>query len=281
MSQGSIVTNSSAITARNIGNNNAKELSKTQRNLASGSKVNDPSNAASNAAIAQRMEAQNRGAMVASQNAAQAESLFQLGAGTAANINAQAQRMRELATQASNGLYGEEDVAIMNEEFKGLYAEIQREINTTLFNGNQILSADFEADIQVGPNTTDDDRISIEAGAMDLQTPYNALSAELDTDTNANNLAIVDELDTFINDVSAVVGRIGAEKAKMDVIGKNLALFVENNTAAKSVIADVDIPEELSKAQSLTALIDVSQTVLQATAESAKKLGQLVQNGLR
>ena len=281
MSQGSIVTNSSAITARNIGNNNAKELSKTQRNLASGSKVNDPSNAASNAAIAQRMEAQNRGAMVASQNAAQAESLFQLGAGTAANINAQAQRMRELATQATNGLYGPEDIGIMNEEFKGLYAEIQREINTTLFNGNQILGATFEAEIQVGPNVTVDDSINIEAGAMDLQTPYNALLTELDTAINANNLNVVSELDTFINNVSAVVGRIGAEKAKMDVIGKNLALFVENNTAAKSIIADVDIPEELSKAQSLTALIDVSQTVLQATAESAKKLGQLVQNGLR
>jgi flagellin len=277
----SILTNVPALSARRIGQVNAKELTKTQQTMASGSLVSDPSNAPSNAAIAQRLQAQTNGATVASQNAAQAESMFQLGAGAAANILEQAQRMRTLATQASNGLYTGNDVAIMSQEFEGLYAEIQREINTTSFNGVQILTPDFEAALQVGPNTTDDDRINVEAGSLDLQTPYNSLSGALDQDTLSNNLDIVNELDQFINDVSAVVGNIGAAKAKMDVVGKNLAIFVENNTAAKAIIADADIPEQLTKAQSLNALIDVSQTILQNTAESAKKLTELVKSGLR
>lgn len=277
----SILTNIPAISARRVSAQNQKELVKTQQVLASGSKIGDPSNAASNAAIAYRMQTQTNGATVASQNAAQAESLFQLAAGTAVNLIEQAQRMRTLATQASNGLFTGDDLAIMNEEYKGLYNEIAREIATTLFNGNQILTPNFSASIQVGPNTTEEDRIQLAEGTMDVETAYNRLTAELDVDTTANNLEIIDEVEKFINDVSSIVGKISAEKAKMDVVGKNLALFIENNTAAKSVIADADIPEELTKAQSLSSLVDVSQTVLQSTVESAKKLAALVQNGLR
>lgn len=277
----SILTNVPAISARRIGQINSKELTKTQQTLASGSIVADPSNAPSNAAIAQRMQAQTNGATVASQNAAQAESLFQLSSGTVANIVEQAQRMRTLAIQSSNGLYTGADVEIMSQEFEGLYAEIGREIQTTSFNGVKILTPEFEAYIQVGPNTSDEDRIDIAEGQLDVQTPYNLLSGALDQDMLANNLAIVDELDKFIDDVARIIGNIGANKAKMDVVGKNLAIFIENNTAAKSVIADADIPEQLTKAQALTALIDVSQTILQNTAEAAKKLTDLVKNGLR
>jgi flagellin len=277
----SIVTNRPSITARRYISNTSKALEKTQQTLASGSLISDPSNAPSNAGIAQRMEAQSKGSNAASQNALQAETMLQLAAGTMTNIIEQAQRMRAIAVMASNGLYTGTDLSTLNEEYKGLYEEIGREIDSTLFNGIQILK-NFSTDLQIGPNNTADNRISINSEDMDVTSPYSVLtSTELDTTTPANNTSLLDQLDQFIDGVSTAIGKTGAQKAKMDIIGKTLSIFLENNAAAKSVIADADVPTELASAQSLQSLVDVSSTILRTTSENSKRLADLVQSALR
>ncbi|CAO5674208.1 MAG: Flagellin [Holosporales bacterium] len=277
----SIITNRPAITARRFIANNSKALEKKQQTLASGSIIADPSNAPSNAGIAQRMEAQQRGASAAASNAAQAETMLQLAAGTMSNILDQAQRMRAIAVMAANGLYTSTDLSTLNQEFKGLYQEMGREISSTAFNGIQILNQ-FSTNLQVGPNNDEYNKISIDSGDMDVTTPYSAItSTSLDTTNASSNADIITQLDTFIDGVSAAIGTTGAQKAKMDIIGKTLAIFMENNAAAKSVIADADIPEELAQAQSLQSLVDVSSTILRTTSENSKRLAELVQSALR
>ncbi|MBP9752352.1 MAG: flagellin [Proteobacteria bacterium] len=277
----SIITNRPSNTARRFITNNSKALEKKQQTLASGSLIADPSNAPSNAGIAQRMEAQQRGSAAAASNTAQAETMLQLAAGTMSNILEQAQRMRSIAVMASNGLYTATDLVTLNQEFNGLYQEMGREIASTSFNGIQILNQ-FSTNLQIGPNNDNDNKISIQAGDMDIQTPYGSItSSELDTTTPANNADIITQLDSFINGVSSAIGSTGAQKSKMDIIAKTLSIFMENNAAAKSVIADADIPEELAQAQSLQSLVDVSSTILRTTSENSKRLADLVQAALR
>jgi flagellin len=280
MSQ-SIITNLPSITARRFVDLNSRELEKKQQILASGSLVADPSNAPSNAGIAQRMIAQSKGSSAAAQNAAQAESMLQLAAGTMASILEQAQRMRTIVVMGSNGLYTGTDLQTLDQEYSGLYAEIGREINATSFNGVSIL-LNFSTNLQIGPNNDSANVISINAADMDLSSAYTLITSQnLDTTTPGNNSSILDQLDAFIGSVTKSIGSTGAQKSKMDIIGKTLAIFMENNAAAMSVIADADIPQELAATQSLQSLVDVSSTILRATSENQRRLAELIQSALR
>ena len=89
------------------------------------------------------MRAQIRGLNQASRNAQDGISLIQTAEGALNETHAILQRMRELAVQAANDTYVDNDRSYIQAEIKQLTAEINRIASTTEFNTKKLLDGNY------------------------------------------------------------------------------------------------------------------------------------------
>jgi flagellin-like hook-associated protein FlgL len=76
--------------------------------------------------------------------------------------------------------------------------------------------------------------------------------------------------------VASQIGNIGGFKAQLNYTGRNVAILVENQSAALSEIADTDIPKALIDTQKYEALVDLSTTGVFNSLKKTEKLVDLV-----
>jgi len=130
-----------------LANNNLnainRNLTKSMERLSSGYKINKSSDDPAGKAIAQRMNSQLRGLDRAATNANDGISLIQTGEGALNEVHSILARMRELAVQAANETYAEEDKDAMQAEIEQLQDEIDRIAETTDFNGRKLLNGEL------------------------------------------------------------------------------------------------------------------------------------------
>jgi len=139
-------------THRMLGLTNSK-LEKTLEKLSSGKRINRASDDAAGLAISQKMEAQIRGLRQASRNSLDGISLIQTAEGALNEVHEMLQRMRELAVQGANGIYGQEDLKALADEMKELTEQINKIGKDTTFNGIPILDGSTEKlRLQIGAN---------------------------------------------------------------------------------------------------------------------------------
>ena len=143
--------NISAIFANRILKFNNWNINKDIEKLASGMKINRAGDDASGLAVSEKMRSQVRGLRRAAQNAEDGISFIQTTEGYLQEIQDILQRVRELAVQASNGLYTEEDRMMIQVEVSQLVDEIDRVASHAQFNGMNMLTGRFARPI--GENT--------------------------------------------------------------------------------------------------------------------------------
>ncbi|MBM0065950.1 flagellin N-terminal helical domain-containing protein [Alkalicoccobacillus gibsonii] len=137
--------NLSAMNAhRQLGANQANGA-KAQEKLSSGLRINRAGDDAAGLAISEKMRAQVRGLDQASSNAQDGISLIQTAEGALSETHSILQRMRELATQASNGTNTESDRNEIQKEIDNLTSEINRIGNTTEFNTQKVLNGGLDS----------------------------------------------------------------------------------------------------------------------------------------
>jgi flagellin len=95
------------------------------------------------------MRAQIRGLDQASRNAQDGISLIQTAEGALSGSTELLQRMRELAIQASNGIYEESDAKSLDLEFQQLKEELDKISVTTKFNGLPLLDGTFSRSFEI------------------------------------------------------------------------------------------------------------------------------------
>lgn len=125
------------------GNNNA--VSKNLEKLSSGYKINRAADDAAGLAISEKMRAQIKGLTVAQKNANDGISLVQTAEGALTEVHDMLNRMKELATQASNGTYSDDDRKKLQSEITALNSEIDRISEGTNFNGINLLDGSMGA----------------------------------------------------------------------------------------------------------------------------------------
>jgi len=135
--------NAMAFLANNNLNAINRNLTKSMERLSSGYKINKSSDDPAGKAIAQRMNSQLRGLDRAATNANDGISLIQTGEGALNEVHSILARMRELAVQAANETYAEEDKDAMQAEIEQLQDEIDRIAETTDFNGRKLLNGEL------------------------------------------------------------------------------------------------------------------------------------------
>jgi len=132
-------------THRQLGIANAAG-SKSMEKLSSGFRINRAGDDAAGLAISEKMRAQIRGLNMASRNAQDGISLIQTAEGALSETHAILQRMKELATQSSNGTLDDDvDRAAIQDEINMLTEEIDRISTTASFNGIKLLDGSIGA----------------------------------------------------------------------------------------------------------------------------------------
>lgn len=278
--------NISAINANRVLKFNDWNLSKSMEKLASGYRINKAGDDASGLAVSEKMRSQIRGLIQAERNTENGISFVQTAEGYLQESQDIIHRIRELAVQASNGVYSDEDRLMIQVEVSQLVDEVDRVASHAQFNGMNMLTGRFAHEtglniitgsmwFHIGANMDQRERVYI--GTMTAkglgirQISTNDIISISTADKANMTIGVVDEALKHINKQRA---DLGAYQNRLEYAARGLLIGAENMQAAESVIRDADMALEsvdfsknavlVQSATSMLAQANVkTQTVLQ------------------
>ena len=245
-----INTNLMSLNAQRNASMNNNALATSLQRLSTGLRINSAKDDAAGLYSVERMTADIRGLNQAARNAADGVSLAQTAEAALGQISDNLQRIRELTVQASNGTV--EDRTGLQTEVTTLTAEISRIVDTTSFNGVQLLDGTqtTAVDIQVGQDGTD--QVSIAAADLDISA-INAYATGFTISTNAATAqGELANIDSDIDAVSTLRAKFGATQNRFEAVINSISSAAEAETASRSRIQDADFAAEtanLTRAQ--------------------------------
>ncbi|GFN35859.1 flagellin N-terminal helical domain-containing protein [Tepidimicrobium xylanilyticum] len=216
--------------------------SKAVEKLSSGLRINRAADDAAGLAISEKMRAQIRGLNQASRNAQDGISLIQTAEGAINETHAILQRMRELAVQAANGTYQDEDRALIQKEVAQLIEELDDITVKTEFNGMKLVDGSLSGEItfHVGPNEDHAFSVSmVNAKASELGV------ADVDISTQSGAQKAITTINDAIIKVAEFRAELGAVQNRLEHTIKNIDISAENLQAAESRIRDTDMAKEM------------------------------------
>jgi flagellin len=283
--------------------------SKSMEKLASGMRINRAGDDAAGLAISEKMRGQIRGLDQASRNSQDAISLIQTAEGALNETTDILQRMRELATQASNDTNTGTDRGEIQKEMDSLTSEINRIGNTTEFNTQKLLNGSKDStnpngtstgnagvglQFQIGANENQSLTLEIKdmrANALGLtgtgagfttgtnvSNGTDSVGAEsgLDVSTADNASAAITKIQTAIDKVSAERSKLGANQNRLEHTINNLGTSSENLTAAESRIRDTDMAKTMMEQTKNSILSQASQAMLAQANQAPQGVLQLL-----
>ena len=223
---------------RIVGVNNNEAL-KINEKLATGLRINRAGDDSSGLAISEKMRSQIRGLNQASKNVVDGVSFVQVAEGHLGSTTEILQRIRELAVQASNGIFSDEDRSMMAVEISQLVSEIDRIASQATFNSMNILTGRFNTDnpmiLHVGANM--DERVSISIGDMSATAiglrGTDGTMVDLSTADSANaTIGIVDEALSKVmkqrSDLGGLQNRLEISVKGIDIAAENMHSWLSN-----------------------------------------------------
>ena len=262
--------NLSSLFASKMEGLNSQALQKSMEKLSSGERINRAGDDASGLSISEKMRSQIRGLNQASRNIGDAISFTNVAEGHLQETTDVLQRIRELAVQASNSVYSDEDRAQIAVEVSQLVAEIDRIASSAEFNGMRLLTGRFakESDtvmqFQIGANA--DQNIRAYVGTMTAQalglTDIQGTDEKISISSPDNANTTISILDEAIKNVNKQRADLGAYSSRMEMAQKGISISAENLTSAESRIRDTDIATELVNYSKNQILVESSSAML-------------------
>lgn len=263
---------------------NAANLQASMAKLSSGERINKAGDDASGLAVSEKMRSQIRGLNQTSRNIGDAVSFVQVAEGYLAETTDVLQRIRELAVQASNGVYSDEDRMQIQVEVSQLVAEVDRIASSAQFNGMNLLTGRFSKDsdnvmqFQVGANADQNIRAYIGTmtasalGLKGIQGEDNQISISSPDEANTT----IATLDEALKNVNKQRADLGAYQNRMEMAQKGINVAAENTQAAESRIRDADMATEMVEYTKQQVLSQASVAMLsQANSQSQNVLALL------
>ncbi len=253
---------------------NQSKLALSFNRLSSGFRINSAKDDAAGLAISESLKAQIRSFNVAERNAGDGISLAQTAEGALGEIHGILGRMRELATQASNGTLTAQDRSFISSEFTALQTEIGRIQASAKFNGRALVGTTASTvTLQIGLDNDPNDQISISLGGVSLSTVRSNASTAVSGSTASLALEALAVIDDAIVQVSTARSGFGATMNRLEVATNNIRTMRLNLSAANSRIRDVDVANE-------TAALSRGQVLSQAGVSVLAQANQLPQLAL-
>jgi len=262
-----------ALNAHRQLNRNSNASASVLERLSSGKRINRAADDAAGMAISEKMKAQVNGLKMASRNALDGVSLIQTAEGAMSEVHSMLQRMRELAVQASNGIYKEDDIEAVNNEIQELLKEIDNIADTTKFNGKNICNVTDDLQLQIGANENE----TMEFKLVDIKADTLGVGGLNITDNDAASDAIT-TIDKAIQEVSKGRSTLGAIQNRLEHTIANVDNASENLTAALSRIEDADMALEMSEFTKYNVLIQAGTAMLAQANQRPQSILQLLGN---
>lgn len=266
-----INTNTAALNAQRNLYGTKLALDKSLEKLSSGYRINRAGDDAAGLAISESLRGQVRGLKQAWRNAQDGVSMIQVAEGGLQEVANILIRLRELGVQAASDTVGPIERQLLNVEYQQLLDEVDRIADSTEFNGTPLLSGtgailDFQVGTRNDPNI---DRLSFDASKTDANSAAIGvnLTTVADKASAQNSLSAVDEA---IVAVSAMRADFGAMQNRLSSTINNLAISMENLSAANSRIRDVDVAEETAEMTKQNILLSAGTSVLAQANNTAK-----------
>jgi len=249
--------NMSAIFANRELKVNNWALDKNMEKLSSGSRIPRAGNDASGLAVSEKLRSQIRGLRQASANAANGISFIQTTEGYLQESQDIMQRIRELAVQASNGIYTDEDRMQIQVEVSQLVDEVDRIASHAQFNGMNMLTGRFarlngenmvtaSMWLHIGANMDQRERVYIgtmTSESLGLRNVGSKKFVSISTPDGANRTIGI--VDAGLKLVSKQRADLGAYQNRLEHAVKGLDVGAENLQASESRIRDADMAEEM------------------------------------
>ena len=242
---------SSMFANRQLGINNSSLLGNIEK-LSSGEKINRAGDDASGLAVSEKMRSQIRGLNQASKNIQNGVSFIQTTEGYLAETTDILQRVRELAVQAANGIYSDEDRMQIQVEVSQLVAEVDRIASVAQFNGMNMLTGRFAEggdtmQFQIGANVDQNARVYIgtmTASALGLKGAQGGVEQSSIASPDEANMTLA-AVDAALTNVNKQRADLGAYQNRFEMAAKGVNIAAENTQAAESRIRDTDMASEM------------------------------------
>ncbi len=254
-------------------------MNKSLEKLSSGQRINRAGDDAAGLAISENLKAQVRGLKQAERNAEDGISLVQIAEGALGEVSNILIRLRELSVQAASDTIGGTERKFLNVEFEQLTSEIDRIANSTEFNRVPLLNGTGAVfDIQIGTrNDPISDRLTFDASSADVNVAALGLNlaSVADKISAQNSLSSIDQA---IISVSGIRADFGALQNRLQSTINNIAVSVENLSAANSRVRDTDVAAETAELTRNNILMSAGTSVLSQANASTKSALSLIQS---
>jgi flagellin len=248
-------------------------LDKNIEKLSSGLRINRAGDDPAGLAVSEKMRSQIRGLNQASRNAADGISFIQTTEGYLQESQDILQRLRELAVQASNGIYSAEDRMQIQVEVSQLVDEVDRIASHGQFNGMNLLTGRFARELggnmvtasmwfHIGANMDQRERVFIgtmTAAGLGVRSSDNSF-VSLSSPENANRTIGI--VDAALRKVNKQRADLGAYQNRLEHAIRGLDVGAENLQAAESRIRDTDMASEIVRYTTNQILLQSSTAML-------------------
>jgi flagellin len=274
-----INTNVASLNAQRNLRGTRLSMNKSLEKLSSGQRINRAGDDAAGLAISENLKAQVRGLKQAERNAEDGISLVQIAEGALSEVSNILIRLRELSVQAASDTIGATERKFLNVEFEQLTSEVDRIANSTEFNRVPLLNGTGAVfDIQIGTrNDPISDRLTFDASSADVNVAALGLNlaSVADKISAQNSLSAID---SSIISVSGIRADFGALQNRLQSTVNNIAVSVENLSAANSRVRDTDIAAETAELTRNNILMSAGTSVLSQANASTKSALSLIQS---
>ena len=256
----SVNTNVGAMMALQSLSATNKSLSVTQGRINTGLNVASTKDNSANFTIAQTLRGDLGGLQAVSASLSRAKSVTDVAVAGAESISDVVNEMKALAYQAADAGIDQASRDAINEDFKSLRDQITTIVDSSEFNGTNLLKAgggDVTAlqSLQDGDTTSaatwDPDSLSVTNQGLDLG---GAVVTVADTDeiaTQATAQAMIDTLEATQTNLSSTLSTLGSSSRKIDAQAEFTSKLSDVIEAGIGNLVDADLAKESAKLQAL------------------------------
>jgi flagellin len=275
--------NVSAVFANRFLKLNGWAIDKNIEKLSSGMRINRGGDDPAGLAVSEKLRSQVRGLRQAARNVEDAWSFIQTTEGYLQEDQDVLHRVRELAVQASNGVYTPADRMQLQVEVSSLLAEIDRVATSAQYNTMNMLMGAF-ANPELGGAPTASMWFHIGANPDQRTKVYIATMTTQALDVNGLSLSTPDQansammrVDKALDTISKQRADLGAYQSRFEKAVGGLLTGYENLMAAESRIRDTDMAEEMVGYVKNQILVQTSTAMLAQANMKPSSVLQLLQ----
>lgn len=301
----SINTNTASIAAVNAINKSSASLSTSMERLATGDRINSSADDAAGKQIAERLTSQSSGMGVALDNIQDATAMLQTADSMFDEMTDMLGRMKDLATQAANGTYNDQDLKSMQDEYDELGREMSDMLENTTYGGTNLFGTSgnsntgkdglFQGTVtfQVGAESSDTMSVNISDDLNSLVSMLDQVSDSFEQDNLTNSYVdgkellstasggnasgAITNLQTAMSDVADIQSQLGASINRLNDTAANLTSMQDNTEVAIGNIMDTDYATEASNMTKQQVLMQTGITMLKQSNSMSSMVSSLLQ----